>query len=239
MRTVVGVTPRAQVVRADSQFAYHEVTRSDRSSSDDRDFVDHTYVVRLPRAASAVPAAGDTIWLEARRVTVSPPEARSNGRNRLSVSRSITTPQQVTWTVGNGNVWLAHRSAHRFHEVNFAGDTIRTVELGDPRPSPALEDVMDGAAFDPRIATLHVSPEGWLWATREGEEDTPSTWDLFDNCGRYRGAVAAAGRLRSVKVGGDGNVHGVASDILGVDYVLGLRLEGVDGAHVTQEICTY
>ena len=240
MRTSVGVVPHVQVVRADAHFAYHEVTRSDRPSFEERDFVDHTYVVRLPRRAEgAVSADGDTIWIEARRVTVSPPEALSDGRNRLSVSRASATPQQVAWTVGNGNVWLAHRSVQRFHEVTFAGDTIRTVELGDPPPSPTLEDVMDGADFDPRIATLHVSSEGWLWVTREGEGDAPSTWDLFDNCGRYRGAVAAPGRLWAVNVGRDGNVRGVASDNLGVDYVLSLRLEGVNGGRVARERCTH
>lgn len=238
MRTVVGVTPRDQVIHADTHFAYHEVAKSDRPSSDDREFVDHTYVVRLPRAESAASADGDTIWIEARRVTVSPPEALSNGRDRLSVSRASATPQQVAWTVGNGNLWLAHRAVLRFHEVTFAGDTVRTVELGDPPPSPALEDVMNGAEFDPGIAALHVSREGWLWVTREGEADAPSIWDLFDNCGRYRGAVAAPDRLWAVHVGRDGSVLGVASDVLGVDYVLSLRLEGVNGAHVTRERCT-
>lgn len=240
LRPVTGGNTRSQVVRADTAFAYYEVTRNQTATSDDLEYPRHTYVVRFLRAqGETVSADGDTIWLETRHVTVSLPEMRSlPGRGQLSVSVSKATPPQIAWTVADGNVWLAHRSAYRFHEVTFGGDTIRTVELGSPPPSLPPSGVADGAEFDPRIAALHVSPEGWLWVTREGHADEATTWDLFDNCGRYRGAVVAPDRLWAVNLIGEGTVYGVVSDALDVDYVLRLRLEGRDGARVKKETCT-
>ena len=220
-RPVTGGNTRSQVMWADDEFAYYEMTRDQAVTSGDLEYPRNTHVVRFPRAqGEPVLADGDTIWIETRHVTVSPPEMRSvPGRGQLAVSRSKASPEQIAWTVGNGNVWLAHRSAYRFHEVTFGGDTIRTVELGSPPPPPP-SGVADGARSDPRIAALRVSPEGWLWVTREGNEDEATTWDLFDNCGHYRGAVAAPDRHRlwAVHLLDEGTVYGIVSDALDVDY---------------------
>ena len=241
LRPVSGGNTRSQVMRADAEFAYYEVTRGQAVTSGDLEYDRNTHVVRFPRAqGETVLADGDTIWIETRHVTVSLPEMRSvPGRGQLAVSVSKASPEQIAWTVGNGNVWLAHRSAYRFHEVTFGGDTIRTVELGNPPPPPPPPEAAHSAEFDPRIASLHVSPEGWLWVTREGHEDEATTWDLFDNCGLYRGAVAAPDghRLWAVHVIDEGTVYGVVSDALDLDYVLRLQLEGRDGTRVKEETC--
>ena len=233
---------RERVVGTDERFIYQEVSIGAKRAEDDLDYPRYNYAVRLPRPVDGETVYGpaDSLRIETQRVKVSPPEVRSiAGRGRAVVSMSEASPEQFAWTVGNGNVWLAHRSAYRFHEVTFAGDTIRTVELGDPPPSPLLSEVLDDAEFDPRIAALHVSPEGWLWVAREGDEDGGSIWDLFDNCGRYRGAVAAPDRLWTVNLAANGEIYGVVSDAFDVDYVLRLRLEGVEGARVAMETCIF
>ncbi|WP_420463893.1 6-bladed beta-propeller [Candidatus Palauibacter sp.] len=233
---------RERVVGSDERFVYQDVSVGAKRTEDDLDYPRYNYAVRLPRPVDGetVYGPGDSLRIETRRINVSPPAIRSvPGRGQAMVSMSEASPRQFAWTVGGGNVWLAHRSAYRFHEVTFAGDTIRTVELGDPPPSPPLTEVLDAAELNPRIAALHVSPEGWLWVAREGEEDEGSSWDLFDNCGRYRGAVGAPDRLWALSLGARGEVYGVVSDAFDVDYVLRLRLEGADGTRVTMETCTF
>lgn len=154
------------------------------------------------------------------------------GTIRVSISRRV-------WAFAGGEtVWAANRAAYRFHEVTFAGDTVRTVELGNPPPPPP--DDSDESEFEPQMASLEVSPEGWLWVLRHREDpDENPVWDLFDNCGRYRGEVASPARIATVRFGGEtvdpidvgaeGMVHGIARDALDVSYVLRLRLESEGG----------
>ena len=95
-----------------------------------------------------------------------------------------------------------------------------------------------------------MSPEGWLWVRRHPEDvDEDPTWDLFDNCGRFRGEVSTPARLRAysyprgplvpMDVGPGGIVHAIARDALDISYVLRLRLDSAQGASVVAETCPF
>ena len=166
----------------------------------------------------------------------------SDGR-RIALSRpEWVEAQQIAWAVApGGELWLANRAGYHFHQVTFAGDTIRTIKLGDPAQVPA--GPVDEADYEPVISRLRVSAEGWLWVrrviqTREEEADS-AAWDLFDNCGRYRGAVSKSISPVVVHIGSGGNVYAVVSDAFDVDYLLRMRLESEDGSAVTAEACVY
>ena len=244
---------RGRIVAADADgFAYHEVSVSDRTTSGEQT-VSHnrTFGVRLPvypeRPNPAPPR--DSLLLDSRTSTS---RSQVSGRDGANITVGgiiqISIPRRV-WGFGwDGTVWVANRAAYRFHEVTFAGDTIRTVELGNPPPPPP--DDSDEGDYTPLIAALDVSPEGWLWVRRystDSEED--SVWDLFDNCGRHRGEVSSPQRIARVRYGGGsvdpmdlgaaGVVHGVSRDALDVSYVVRLRLESARGTPVAAETCPY
>ena len=171
----------------------------------------------------------DSLLLDSRISTSTALPASSSGRD-ITVGGIIkdSKPRRVWAFGGSGTAWLANRAAYRFHEVTFAGDTVRTVELGNP-PAPPPDD-SDESEFEPRIAALDVSPEGWLWVRRHSDDlDEDPVWDLFDDCGRYRGEVSTSGRLGTSRgpnrdpdpmdLGPGGVVHGIARDALHVSYV--------------------
>ena len=248
--------PRSKIVAADDQgFVYQEVRLSDRTRSGD-ETISHsrTYGVRLPvypeHPNPVLPR--DSVLLDSRVATSrSVPTSRSGNNVTVGGMVRVSVPRRVWGFAGGETVWAANRAAYRFHEVTFAGDTVRTVELGDP-PQPPPDD-SEESEFEPRIADLSVSPEGWLWVLRFPDDpDNPGdhrVWDLFDNCGRYRGEVSSSERIATVRFGGEtadpidlgtgGVIHGIARDALGVSYVLRLRLESADGAPPTRENCRY
>jgi hypothetical protein len=198
----------------------------------------YLYVSRNRVSAAAEILPGDTMLVETRPLSPDgPPVTTREGRSSISLSMVRPVPARIVWAPDpGGTVWLAHRSARRFHEVTFAGDTVRTIELGTP-PLPASNR---GEEFRPVLASLNVSPEGWLWARLEpegGDADETTTWDLFDNCGRHRGFVTLDERVAVFATGAGGRVYAVVPDTLGVDYVLGLRLAGTDGSAVAVETC--
>ena len=140
------------------------------------------------------------------------------------------------WAVeSGGTLWLAHRSRYRFHRLTFTGDTVRTVQVGDVPPPPAAD-----AEFVPILEALASSPEGWLWVQREEPEtEGGSTWDVLDNCGRYRATVSAPVGLRRVEVGAAGELYGISSDELDLDFVHRFRLQHVDGTPIAAEACPF
>ena len=245
-----------RIVAADGAgFVYQVVRVIDRTTSGN-ETVRHgrSYGVRLPvypEHPNPAPPR-DSLLLESR-VSTSTTAPTTSGGSTITVGGivKISIPRRV-WGFGHsGTSWLANRAVYRFHEVTFAGDTVRTVELGNPPPPPP--DDSDEAEYAPLIAGLDVSPEGWLWVLRfpddpEDSDETP-TWDLFDNCGRYRGEVSAPARIATVRYGGEevdpidlgseGVVHGIARDALDVSYVLRLRLEHASGAPVRRETCLF
>lgn len=96
----------------------------------------------------------------------------------------------------------------------------------------------DTLFLETRKVELDVSPEGWLWARREDQGDG-SAWDLFDNCGAYRGEAITPLSLASVRIGWGGVVHGVVSDALDVDYVVRLRVDKPDGSVTAAATCPF
>ena len=201
--------------------------------------VSHTYVIRSPVSADYEMLSGDTLAIETRNTvetgTGGDPRA-TRGGSAISAQHVAAEDPRFVWTVeGDGTLWLAHRSRYRFDKLTFAGDTILAVQVGDVPPSPAAE-----AEFVPILAALASSPEGWLWVQREepGMEGGP-TWDVLDNCGRYRGTVSAPVGLRRVEVGPGGELYGISSDDLGIDFVHRFRLQSEDGTPVAAEVCPF
>lgn len=250
-RAIAEGRSRGMIVAADrSGFVYQQVSVHDRTRSGD-ETVSHsrTYGVRLPiypeHPNPTLPR--DSLLLDSR-VSTSTMQSRPGGDGSIQIGGTIRTsiPRRVWTFAGGETVWVANRAAYRFHEVTFAGDTVRTVELGNPPPPPP--DDSDESDFKPLVAGLDVSPEGWLWVLqhRDDPDDLP-TWDLFDNCGRYRGAVSASARIATMRFGGEevdpidvganGAVHAIARDALDVSYVLRLRLESSNGTPVVAEAC--
>lgn len=244
---------RGRIVAADAEgFAYHEVSVSDRTTAGDETVSrDRTYGVRLPIYPEHPDPSPprDSLLLNSRTFTSTNQVSGRDGANITIGGIIQTSISRRVWGFGwGGTVWVANRAAYRFHEVTFAGDTTRTVELGNPPPPPP--DDSDERAYTPLIAALDVSPEGWLWVRRystDPEEDP--AWDLFDNCGRHRGEVTSPQRIARDRWGGEsvdpmdlgaaGVVHGVSRDALDVSYVVRLRLESARGTPVAAETCPY
>ena len=201
-----------------------------------------TYVLRLHMSPSHDVLSGDTLFLETRHVKMGPPKTTRARGEGTGISLAVSRPervdaQQIVWAVGvGGELWLANRAAHLFHQVTFHGDTIRTVQLGNTANVP-IGPVAE-SDYDAVIAELDVSPEGWLWARREDRGDG-SAWDLFDNCGVYRGEAITPLSLASVHIGWGGVVHGVVSDALDVDYIVRLRFDKPDGSGIQGAACSF
>lgn len=195
--------------------------------------------------AGAIVPGVDTILIEVVPNTTSDPEpvtiSRPGFRGNVVLARSHPRDHRILWDIGpSGTVWVAHRAAHRFHEVTLAGDTLRTVEFGSPPPTPDFDAPDD--AFETWLTALHVSRDGWLWARRaaaNADGRAASVWDLFDNCGQYRGVVVAPPKLGALDLGLGGELHAVVVGELDVPYVVRLRLENEDGSTPRAEHCPY
>lgn len=208
--------------------------------------VGHVLAARATVSDAGVIVPGvDTLLIEVVPNTTSDPEpvtvSRPDFRANVALERSNPRDRRNMWDFGpTGTLWIAHRAAHRFHEVTLAGDTLRTVELDSPPPAPDFDAPDD--AFETRLSALHVSRDGWLWA-RRAEVNTgerfASTWDLFDNCGRYRGVVVAPPQLGALDLGSGGEVHAVVVGELDVPYIVRLRLLQQDGSTPRAEPCPY
>ena len=197
------------------------------------------HVVRSPVSEDHEMLPGDTLTIESRKlVETGPPAGTRATRGGSTISVRWVRPEdpRFVWAVeSGGTLWLAHRSRYRFHRLNFTGDTILTVRMGDVPPPPAAE-----GEFVPILAAIASSPEGWLWVQREEPEtEGGSTWDVLDNCGRYRATVSAPVGLTRVEIGLGGELHGISSDDLGIDFVHRFRLRSEVGTVVTAEECPF
>lgn len=196
------------------------------------------HVVRSPVSEDYEMLPGDTLLIESRKlVETGPPANRATrGGSAISARWVRNEDPRFAWTVErDGMVWVAHRSGYRFDKVTFAGDTVRTVQVGDVPPPPAAE-----SEFVPILAALASSPEGWLWVQREEPEtEAGSTWDVLDNCGRYRATVSVPVGLRRVEVGAGGELYGISSDEMDLDFVHRFRLLSEVGAAIVEEGCTF
>ncbi len=241
------IDPRVRVVAAEAgpghSTVYLELTSYTSHADVDRGapMEQYAWAARLRLSDEYETVTGDTLVIET--MPISEGETRESARGNVSIQMTMQHPRdpRVIWGIGPGGVlWSAHKSAYRLHEITFAGDTIRTVELGSPPPVPGVAGKQ--VEYKPVLAALDVSPEGWLWVRREPEEhagEDLSTWDLFDNCGRYRGAVAVPEQVRAVHIGAAGEVHAVVLGTFDISYVRRLRLESPAGASVTRGICPF
>ena len=152
-----------------------------------------------------------------------------------TVTQPVPMQPMRAWTVGpDGGVWAATTSHFRIHKVDFAGDTIRTVELR--RTARRLtERERDSIAAANRLRTSRiprtrpiirrprVGPDSWLWVAVEDD----STWEVFDDFGYHVGQAKSPVPLDSrphVALGA-GTITGVTRDDMGVQYVVRLRLQ--------------
>ena len=150
--------------------------------------------------------------IEARAVIRGPTRTRRTGGGTLTFTVDDHEPPHTVWAVSPaGELWGAGIDDPRLWELSFTGDTLRTLSLA-------------GAAGS-RRTELDISPEGWFWIRREPGSGARSTWDLFDNCGAYRGFASVPHSVSITEVGPGGRIHAVASDALGIEYILRLRLE--------------
>ena len=234
-QAVAGQLPtRSTILGADSaDFVYGEILVAFMMNPSARDIPLHTSVAYFPLSDEHEILPGDTLLIEVGHMTHGDPAlvTTSGGRAELTVRHARpASPRQYVVGYGAGTtVWLAHKSQYRFSEVTFAGDTIRTVAFDGSR------------SF--QIAALDVSPEGWLWIRRELRERGPAagmtTWDVVDNCGRYRGTASVEYPVHTVHVGGGGRLYGVTSDALDVDRVLRFRLQNTSsGERIVAESCS-
>lgn len=157
--------------------------------------------------------SGDTLQIDVRAMTQSgaaQTRRTSSASLRGSVELTVVRPERdhIAWTISpEGTVWLAPPGEPVLHELTIAGDTLRTIDIPHRDPSE-----------------LDVSPEGWIWARRAADSDG-STWDLVDHCGAYIGSASVPYPVEVTEIGPSGVLHAVASDPLGIDYVMTLRLD--------------
>ena len=222
-----------------SVFSFRSVTPP--TSWEEIEYPEYRYLVRSPvSAVDHEMLPGDTLAIETltRRDAASPAGGdlrTTRGGSTMSLRWTQPANPRLAWTIEpDGTVWLAHRSRYRFDRLTFAGDTILTVQLGDVPPLPT-----DESEFVPVLAALASSPEGWVWVQREEPEtEGPWTWEVLDNCGRHRGTVTASVDLRRVEAGPGGELYGLSSDELGLDFVHRFRLRSLVGTPVVRKMCS-
>lgn len=173
----------------------------------------------------------------------SEPDPGSEGTMIFEISELPMQPEAL-WTVGpDGNAWVANTSEYRVHEVTFAGDTVRTVEL-QREPEPLAGAERDSLAatgrFEPdelptfrrMFDRIDVSPDGYLWVHRRLSNRT-FAWDIFDPCGRFEGTVVPEtplGWWEPFVLAAGGVLVGVTKDELELEYVVRLRLQRPEGS---------
>ena len=235
-----GEVPRAgTVIAAGTDGSLFSVLHVVAMRTPDDIGVSHTYAVRSPVSEDYEMLPGDTLAIETRNqveIGAGGEPRAARGGSTISLQRVEAENPRFAWTVEDGGaLWLAHRSRYRFDKLTFTGDTVRTVQMGDVSPLPA-----DESEFTPFLAALASSHEGWLWVQRqEAETEGGSTWDVLDNCGRYRATVSAPFGLTRVEVGPGGELHGISSDDLGIDFVHRFRLQHEGGSPIAAEVCPF
>ncbi len=155
---------------------------------------------------------------------------------------TIPTNWKPLWSAGpDGSMWHGNTNRFLFLKVTDRKDTTLAVELR--RPTPRLEgrarDSL-GAAWGlpsnalPRykavLTSFHVARGGGIWVWNPHVGQTWGRWEVFDGNGYHLGQ-AATPVLLAVEprpVFGPGTITGVTQDDAGVQYVVRLRVPGVD-----------
>ncbi len=168
--------------------------------------------------------------------------------DKVGIYVSVPMAPKYIWTVSPaGTVWLAHTSTYRFDELNFAGDTLRTVILRralEPLTGAERDSVVAATDFfsdseipdaKPFMNAMYVARDGWLWVRRDPRPTVD--WDVFDACGRFLGAAVAGAPLGVVAFPGGSTVIGIATDELDVPRIVRMGLRTAEGRPVTSRGC--
>ena len=155
---------------------------------------------------------------------------------------TIPTNWKPLWSVGpDGSMWHGNTNRFVLVKVTDRKDTTLVVELR--RPTPRLEgrarDSL-GAAWGlpssalPRykavLTSFHVALDGRLWVWNPHVAQTWGRWEVFNRNGYHLGQAATPVLLAAEPrpVFGLGTITGVTQDDAGVQYVVRLRVPGVD-----------
>ena len=252
LASAVGVGQLAAVPKTDTmQFAYVRRSDADPDALMVPTSMKGTYaVVKYGISAEGKVVAMDSLrlgqWTRTSRIL----DNSDDGKARVVVLEALPMEPDLLWAVGpSGNAWIAPTSEYLLHEVTFAGDTIRSVELrrepvalgGAERDSLAEASgfgVRELPAFRPAMDRLDIARDGLAWV-RNRLPDGTFAWDVFDACGRYLGDVVPEMRLdaRPLAVGEGGRLLGVVKDDLDIEYVVRMSLLTPAGARVEALPC--
>ena len=155
---------------------------------------------------------------------------------------SIPTNWRPLWSVDpDGSMWHGNTNRFRFLKVTAGRDTVLAVELRRPTPRLAgRERDSLGAAWGlpsnalPRykavLTSFHLAQDGRIWVWNPYVSQTWGRWEVFDGNGYHLGQAATPALLATAPspVFGHGTITGVTEDEAGVQYVVRLRVAGMD-----------
>lgn len=202
--------PLGVVFRVDARARLYEGMQGPPSDVD----TTYVYVARGTPNSEYAFVPDQVLQIEARAQIKSPVQTRETAGGSLTFTSISHEPPQTVWTVSpSGEMWGVGINEPRLWQLSFTGgETVRSI---------SLTDAMAGSTR----AELRISPEGWFWMRRGAESEGRTTWDLLDNCGAYQGSASVPHNVSRTKVGSGGRIHVVASDALGIEYILRFRLE--------------
>lgn len=155
---------------------------------------------------------------------------------------TIPTNWKPLWSVGpDGSMWHGNTNRFVLVKVTDRKDTTLVVELR--RPTPRLEgrarDSL-GAAWGlpssalPRykavLTSLQVARDGGIWVWNPHVAQTWGRWEVFNGNGYHLGQAATPVLLAAEPrpIFSQGAITGVTQDDAGVQYVVRLRVTGMD-----------
>lgn len=201
--------PKGKVFRVDARARLYEVMQGPPTDGDST----YAYIARGTADSVYAFVPDQVLRIEARAQIRGPVQTRETAGGSLTFTSVSHEPPQTAWAISSaGELWGVGINEPRLWQLSFTGETVRTISL-------------TGAMAGSRRAELRISPEGWFWMRRGADSEGRTTWDLLDNCGAYQGSASVPHNVSRTRVGSGGRIHVVASDALGIEYILRLRLE--------------
>ena len=201
--------PHGAVFRVDARARLYEVMQGPSSDGDST----YVYIARGTPDSNYAFVSDQVLQIEARGTIKGAVQTERTALGSVTVTYDSHEPPQTAWAISSaGELWGVGINEPRLWQLSFTGETVRTI---------SLTEAMAGSTR----AELRISPEGWFWMRRGADSEGRTTWDLLDNCGAYQGSASVPHNVLSTRVGSGGRIHVVASDALGIEYILRLRLE--------------